>query len=216
MARPMSIPMHALLPSSPIVPVVTLTDATHATALADALTAGGISIIEITLRTPEGLKAIAALRDRTDVVVGAGTVRNAADVTAAAEAGARFLVAPGLSREIVEAAQSAALPVIPGIATGSDLLEAIALGLTHVKLFPAGALGGLDAVRALSAPFPEISFMPSGGVTAENAPHYMRHEAVFAVSGSWMVPPDAVEARDWRRIERLSRAAAEAVVGDGA
>ncbi|GAA3639230.1 bifunctional 4-hydroxy-2-oxoglutarate aldolase/2-dehydro-3-deoxy-phosphogluconate aldolase [Microbacterium awajiense] len=197
-----------------IVPVVTFDDAAGAPALATALVAGGITSIEVTLRTVAGLDAIAALRDRTDIVVGAGTVRSADDVHAAVAAGARFVVCPGLADEIVSAAADLAVPVLPGIATGSELLEAWSLGLHHVKLFPAETLGGLDAVRALAAPFPEMSFMPSGGVSARNAREYLSHPAVFAISGSWMVPSDAMRARDWALVEQLSRKAVQQVATD--
>lgn len=198
------------LSAAKIVPVVVLDRAEDAHALADALVAGGITCAEITLRTDAGLEAIHALRDRQDILVGAGTVLNARDVELSVNAGARFIVSPGFSSAVIDAAADL-VTAIPGIATASELQAAVSAGISAVKLFPAGLLGGLSAVSAMAAPFPGVRFMPSGGVSMTNVAEYVSHPAVFAVGGSWMVPADALADRDWSRVEALSRATMEAI-----
>jgi 2-dehydro-3-deoxyphosphogluconate aldolase/(4S)-4-hydroxy-2-oxoglutarate aldolase len=196
-----------------IVPVVVLDDAGAAPELAAALAAGGIRCAEITLRTPAGIRAIAAIAAADpDFLVGAGTVLEPDDVDRVADAGARFVVSPGLDAELVERAQRRGLEVLPGVATASEVQHARRLGLRRVKFFPAGQLGGLATIEALAAPFADMRFLPSGGVGPENAAAYLASIAVFAVSGSWMVPRDALLAGDWARVERLS---VEAMAGVG-
>lgn len=198
------------LRGEPIVPVVVLNDAADAHPLADALVAGGIRCAEITLRTPAGIEAIRALRDRDDILVGAGTVIDRDQVDAVADAGAAFAVSPGFDADVVDRCAERGLPIVPGVATASDIQAALRRGLRHLKLFPAGLVGGLAAVRAFAGPFPDVRFLPSGGVSAANAGDYLADPAVFAVSGSWMVPGDALRTGDWDTVERLSRAAAAA------
>lgn len=195
------------LRGEPIVPVVVLHDAADAHPLADALVAGGIRCAEITLRTPAGIDAIRALRDRDDILVGAGTVVDPGQVDAVVEAGAAFAVSPGFDADVVDRCAERGLPIVPGVATASDIQAALRRGLRYLKLFPAGLVGGLAAVRAFAGPFPDVRFLPSGGVSAANAAEYLADPAVFAVSGSWMVPADALRAGDWNAVERLSRAA---------
>lgn len=201
----------AALVAARIIPVVTLQDAGHAAPLADALVASGIAAAEITLRTPAGVDAIAAIAHRSDVLVGAGTVVHPDDVDRVADAGARFVVSPGLDLEVVERALARGLLPLPGVATASELQRAVRAGLSAVKLFPADLLGGVEAVRALAAPFPEMLFLPSGGVSAENAVEYLTHPSVAAICGSWMVPADALRDGDWTRVSQLSREVAELV-----
>ncbi len=194
-----------------IVPVVVLQDAASAHPLADALVAGGIRCAEITLRTAAGLDAIDALRDRQDIVVGAGTVLSPEQVDDVADAGARFAVSPGFDPRVLERCLARGIPLVPGVATATEIQQALGRGLRHLKLFPAKQIGGLDAIRAFAGPFPDACFMPSGGVSPANASDYLAHAAVFAVSGSWMVPSDALEAGDFTRIEELSRRAVAAL-----
>lgn len=194
-----------------IVPVVVLDDADAGPDLAAALEEGGIGCAEITLRTPAGIDAIARIAASTpDFLVGAGTVLEVDEVDRVADAGARFVVSPGLDPAVVERALDLGLEVLPGVATASEVQQARRLGLRRVKFFPAGQLGGLATIEALAAPFTDMRFLPSGGVGLQNAADYLASPAVFAVSGSWMVPRDALASRDWARVRRLS---AESVAG---
>ncbi|RAM38267.1 bifunctional 4-hydroxy-2-oxoglutarate aldolase/2-dehydro-3-deoxy-phosphogluconate aldolase [Arthrobacter globiformis] len=189
-----------------IVPVVVLDDPAGANELADALIAGGIACAEITLRTPAGLEALKGLRGRTDLLLGAGTVLNAADVDLAADAGARFIVSPGFGADVVARCRERGVTAIPGVATASELQAAVAAGLRHVKFFPAEQAGGLPMLSALAGPFPEVRFMPSGGLRPDNVNTYLDHPAVFAAGGSWMVPRAAQAAGDYQEIARLCTA----------
>ncbi|MET0784312.1 MAG: bifunctional 4-hydroxy-2-oxoglutarate aldolase/2-dehydro-3-deoxy-phosphogluconate aldolase [Leifsonia flava] len=193
------------------VPVIVIDDPGLAPDLASALLRGGIGCAEITLRTEAGLRAIEAASDVHDFTVGAGTVLTAADVDRVVDAGARFVVSPGLADDVVERAIELGVDVLPGVATATEVQRALRFGLDRLKLFPAGPLGGLDLIRALSGPFPGVRFLPSGGVTPENAPDYLASPTVFAVSGSWMATRELIAARDFDEIARLSRAATELV-----
>lgn len=183
----------ASLARSRVVPVVTIHSPGDADPIAEGLSAGGIGAVEITLRTPAGLDAIRRIASRGDLVVGAGTVLDTEAAHAAADAGAAFIVSPGLDQAVVDAAVGRGLVTVPGIATPTELQAARRLGLTHVKVFPAAPLGGLSLIQALHAPFPEMRFMPSGGVTLGSAPGYLAHPAVFAVGASWLVPGQPVD-----------------------
>ena len=187
-----------------VVPVVSLPDAAAAAPLADALAAGGIRCAEITLRTTAGLAAIAAVAGRPGFVVGAGTVTTVEQVDRAVDAGAAFLVSPGLDDAVLDRAAEHRVPFIPGVATPTEVQRALARGLTHLKLFPAGLLGGVWMVRALAGPFPDVRLLPSGGVSPDTAVALLAEPTVFAVSGSWMVPGDAIARGDWAHVERLS------------
>ncbi len=193
------------LAGEPVVPVVVLDDPAQATPLADALVAGGIRCAEITLRTAAGLEAIRRLRHRDDILVGAGTVVTPEQVDLVADAGAAFVVCPGFDGEVVDRCARRGMPVVPGVGTASEIQAAVRRGIRHLKLFPAGVLGGLAAVRAFAGPFPDVRFLPSGGVSAANAAEYLADPAVFAVSGSWMVPRNAVRDGDYAAVELLSR-----------
>jgi 2-dehydro-3-deoxyphosphogluconate aldolase/(4S)-4-hydroxy-2-oxoglutarate aldolase len=195
----------------PIIPVIVTDDAAAAPRLAAALTAGGITCAEITLRTPHGLAAIEALAGIEGFTVGAGTVLNLQDLRRTIDAGAGFIVSPGLDEELVEAALAAGLAVLPGVATGTEVQRAAKLGLDVVKFFPADRLGGLATIAALAAPFSGMGFVPSGGVTAQNAADYLAHPAVPAVSGSWMAPRALIRDGDFAAIQALTREAVAAI-----
>jgi 2-dehydro-3-deoxyphosphogluconate aldolase/(4S)-4-hydroxy-2-oxoglutarate aldolase len=193
----------------PIVPVVTIDDPTAAAPLVAALQSGGINCAEFVLRTPNAIDAIEAVSTTPNFLVGAGTVVTAKQVDAVYRAGAQFLVSPGLGTDVIERAEQVGLPLIPGIASASEAQAAARLGLTYVKLFPAEIVGGLKLIEALSAPFPGLRFLPSGGIGPANAVDYRRHPSVFAVSGSWMVPAKAIAERDFDLIAQLARAATD-------
>ena len=192
-------------------PIVTLDDADHAHPLADALLAGGVSCVEVTLRTPAGIRAIERLAGRDDLLVGAGTVLNAAHVDLAADAGAAFVVSPGLGLDVLARAGERGLAVLPGVATPSEVQAAVLHGLERVKLFPAGVIGGLGLIEALAGPFPEVSFMPSGGVSAANLGAYLAHPAVFSAGCSWIATRSDIADGRFDRIRSLAREAASAV-----
>ena len=188
-----------------IVPVIVIDDAAKAPDLAAALLAGGIGCAEITLRTGGALEAIRAASGLNGFTVGAGTVLSVDDVDRAAEAGAGFIVSPGLADDVVERSLAHGLEVFPGVATATEVTRAARLGLDRVKFFPAAQLGGPAAITALAGPFPGMRFLPSGGVTAENAADYVAVPAVFAVSGSWMAPRALIADGAFAEIERRSR-----------
>ena len=190
-----------------IVPVLVLDDAGFAVDAAAALAAGGIGCVEITLRTPAALAAIAALAETGTTLVGVGTVTSPEDVARAADAGARFVITPGVDRGVIDAALERGLDVLPGVATATDVMTVLRTGLRAVKLFPADLLGGVDMVSALAGPFPGVAFVPSGGVSPLNLAAYLRHANVPAVSGSWMASRQLLASRDTTTIERLSREA---------
>jgi 2-dehydro-3-deoxyphosphogluconate aldolase/(4S)-4-hydroxy-2-oxoglutarate aldolase len=197
-----------------IVPVVVLDDAEAAEPLADALVAGGLGIAEITLRTPAALAAIRTMAKREDVVVGAGTVLTPAQVEAAVDAGARFVVSPGTSPAVVARARDLGVGVLPGAVTATELQAAVELGVTTLKFFPASAAGGVGTLKALAAPFPGVRFVPTGGIHAGNVAEYLALASVVAVGGSWMVPASAVAAGDFERVRALT-AEAVALTGGG-
>jgi len=193
-----------------VVPVVVVDDAEQGVLVARALRDGGLPVAEVTFRTAGARAAIEAIaREVPDVLVGAGTVVNAAQVDEAVEAGARFLVSPGLSAAVVRRAQDLGVPVLPGVATPSDVIAALDLGLDAVKLFPANVVGGPAAVKAFSAPFPGLRFVPTGGVSAANLLDYLALPSVLAAGGSWMVDAALVRAGDTAEITRRTREAVE-------
>lgn len=194
-----------------LVPVVVLDDASDAADVAKALLAGGITCAEITLRTPAAVDAIAAAAKVPGFIVGAGTVLTAEQVDQCVEAGAQFIVSPGIDDEVIARAAERAVTAIPGVATGTEVQRAVKFGLSRLKLFPAGPMGGPDILSAFAGPFPNVSFLPSGGIGAGNAGTYLAAPNVFAISGSWMVRPDLIRAKDFGEIERLSAQAAKLV-----
>ncbi|KAA9149122.1 bifunctional 4-hydroxy-2-oxoglutarate aldolase/2-dehydro-3-deoxy-phosphogluconate aldolase [Amycolatopsis acidicola] len=197
----------SLLAKCPVIPVVVLDDPSQARPLGQALLDGGIDVVEVTLRTSAGLPGITAMADLPGLTVGAGSVLLPEQVGQVADAGARFVVSPGVSTEVVTRAQALGLPALPGVATASDLMTATALGLTEVKFFPAGLLGGPAAIKALAAPFGGMTFLPSGGVSAANMADYLALPAVPAVSGTWMAGPELLREGRWAEITSLSAAA---------
>jgi 2-dehydro-3-deoxyphosphogluconate aldolase / (4S)-4-hydroxy-2-oxoglutarate aldolase len=196
------------LAAARIVPVVVLEDPAHALPLGRALLDGGLDVIEVTYRTAAAQDCLVALQELPELLVGAGTVVRPDQVDSAAAAGAQFLVSPGLSPAVVRRAQGAGLPILPGVATPSDIMAALELGLDVVKLFPAATLGGAAAVKAFSAPFPGLRFVPTGGISAATLADYLSLPSVLAAGGSWMVDRALVEAEDWAEITRRT---AEAV-----
>lgn len=194
---------------APVIPVIVIHDLARAVPLARALVAGGIRMLEITLRTPQGLAAIEAVaREVPEAVAGAGTVRSAADVVAVVAAGARFAVSPGYTSAIGRACRDAGLPLLPGVATGSEILMAQEDGFTAMKFFPALQAGGTAMLKAWHGPFGDVMFCPTGGVHAANAAEFLALPNVACVGGSWLTPADAVEQGDWARITQLAREAA--------
>ncbi|MEJ5990414.1 bifunctional 4-hydroxy-2-oxoglutarate aldolase/2-dehydro-3-deoxy-phosphogluconate aldolase [Ramlibacter sp. PS3R-8] len=192
-----------------VIPVIVLQETAHAVPLARALVAGGIRMLEITLRTPAALACIEAIaRDVPEAVVGAGTVRSAADAQAAAMAGARFVVSPGYTHAVGKACHDLGLALLPGVATGSEIMMAQEDGYTALKFFPAVPAGGAAMLKAWHGPFNDVKFCPTGGITAANAAEFLALPNVACVGGSWLTPADAMTAGDWKRITRL---AAEAV-----
>lgn len=186
-----------------ILPVVVLASHAAAGQLGDALVAGGLPVAEVTFRTPAAVPALRALAGRSDMLVGAGTVITVAQVDAAVEAGARFVVSPGLSAHVVRRCLDIGVPAIPGIATATELMAALDLDVKLVKFFPAEASGGVAAIRALAAPFPGVRFVPTGGIGPGQLAAYLAEPAVAAVGGSWMVAPSLVEASDYAAVTRL-------------
>lgn len=193
---------------APVIPVIVLHQLQHAVPLARALVAGGIRMLEVTLRTPAALACIEAMaREVPEAVVGAGTVRSHADARDAAEVGARFLVSPGLTSAVAQASRDVQLPLLPGVATASDILRAQEEGLHTLKFFPALQAGGLAMLKAWQGPFGEVLFCPTGGIHAGNAAEFLALSNVACVGGSWLVPQDALEQGDWARITALASAA---------
>ena len=199
----------ALMRISPVIPVLTVERAEDAAPLAQALVAGGLPVLEVTLRTPVAIEAIERMIEAAPgAIVGAGTVLNAADYERAAKAGAKFIVSPGLTQPLLEASRQYALPLLAGIATASDLMRGLDAGLDRFKFFPAENVGGPAAIKALGGPFGDVRFCPTGGVTAQNAPAYLALPNVLCVGGGWVAPSDAIKAGDWGRITALAKAAA--------
>ncbi len=190
-----------VMQDAPVIPVIVLGDVAHAVPLARALVAGGIRMLEVTLRTEQALACIEAIaRAVPEAVVGAGTVRSKADAQAAAMAGARFAVSPGYTRSLGQACRDVGLPLLPGVATGSEIMLAQEDGLSELKFFPAMQAGGPALLKAWNGPFFDVRFCPTGGVTLQNAHEFLALPNVVCVGGSWLVPPDALAQGDWARI----------------
>jgi 2-dehydro-3-deoxyphosphogluconate aldolase/(4S)-4-hydroxy-2-oxoglutarate aldolase len=196
-----------VMQDAPVIPVIVLNDIAHAVPMARALVAGGIRMLEVTLRTPQALACIEAIaRDVPEAVVGAGTVRTRADAQAAAMAGARFAVSPGFTPAVGQACRDVGLALLPGVATGSEIMQALEAGFTELKFFPALQAGGPAMLKAWSGPFFDVKFCPTGGVTLQNAPDLLALPNVLCVGGSWLVPFDALAQGDWARITQLALA----------
>ncbi|WP_411078786.1 bifunctional 4-hydroxy-2-oxoglutarate aldolase/2-dehydro-3-deoxy-phosphogluconate aldolase [Streptomyces sp. cmx-18-6] len=200
----------SVLDLAPVVPVVVLHDAADAVPLARALVAGGLPAIEVTLRTPAALESIRAVAAEVPgAVVGAGTVISPQHVRDTVDAGARFLVSPGWTDALLEAMRASGVPFLPGVSTTSEVVALLERGVSDMKFFPAEAAGGTAYLKALSAPLPQARFCPTGGISLASAPSYLALPNVACVGGSWMVPGDAVAAKDWDRVARLAAEAAE-------
>lgn len=194
--------MSDLLVNSPVIPVVAIEDSGNAVGLCDALQAGGINAIEVTLRTTEAIKAIKEIKKHCpDMILGVGTVLTPDDVSRSEDEGADFLVSPGLSPKLKKALQSTNLLVLPGTATPSEALNAYEAGFDKVKLFPAGAVGGAALIKSVYAPMPNISYMPTGGVRLANMNDYLSLPNVYAVGGTWIASTTLINAKDWETIQ---------------
>lgn len=199
-----------VMQDAPVIPVIVLHDVAHAVPMARALVAGGIRMLEVTLRTSQALACMQAIaREVPGAVVGAGTVRSPADAAAAAKAGAQFAVSPGYTRALGQACRDQGLPLLPGVATGSEIMRAQEDGYTELKFFPALQAGGAAMLKAWAGPFFDVKFCPTGGVTPANAAEFLALPNVACVGGSWLVPADALAQGDWTRIEALAREAAQ-------
>ncbi len=181
----------AVMKLAPVVPVLVIEDAAYARPIAEALVAGGLFALEVTLRTAAALEVIAEMAKVQGAVIGAGTVLNEADLRASIDAGAQFIVSPGLTEPLGKAAIASGIPFLPGIANAGDIMRGLDLGLTHFKFFPAEASGGIKALKAITGPFGQCKFCPTGGITQASAPDWLAIEAVLCVGGSWIVPPGA-------------------------
>ena len=197
-----------VMQDAPVIPVIVLNDVAHAVPMARALVAGGIRMLEVTLRTPQALACMEAIaRDVPQAVLGAGTLRSAADARAAASAGARFAVSPGYTAALGQACRDLRLPLLPGVATGSEVMLCQEDGLSELKFFQAMQAGGVAMLKAWGGPFTDIRFCPTGGVTAANAGQLLALSNVVCVGGSWLVPADALAQGDWARITKLANEA---------
>ena len=198
-----------LLPSyGPVIPVIVIDELEHAVPMARALVAGGVRVLEVTLRTPVALRAMERIAAEVpEAIVGAGTLRRPADVEAALRVGCRFGVSPGYTPALAQACREGGLPLLPGVATASELMAALDDGLEFLKFFPAVAAGGVNMLKALAGPFPDVSFCPTGGITLQTAPDFLAIEQVKVCGGSWLTPRDVMAAGDWAAITDRARQA---------
>jgi 2-dehydro-3-deoxyphosphogluconate aldolase/(4S)-4-hydroxy-2-oxoglutarate aldolase len=199
----------ALCQMAPVIPVLVIEDLAHAVPLAQALVAGGLPVLEVTLRTDCALEAIAEMARIEGAVVGAGTVLTPEQMADARAAGARFAVAPGATSALIDAARPNEMPLLPGAQTCSEVMSLMEQGYTVQKFFPAEAIGGANALQSIGGPLPQVTFCPTGGISAARAPDYLALPNVACVGGSWVAPKDAMAAGDWDAITRLARAASE-------
>jgi 2-dehydro-3-deoxyphosphogluconate aldolase/(4S)-4-hydroxy-2-oxoglutarate aldolase len=184
-------PIETIMRTAPVIPVLVIEDVAHAVPVARALVAGGLRVLEVTLRTPAALDAIRAMRRVEGAIVGAGTVTNPDDLKASIDAGAEFVVSPGLTMRLGEAAVASGIPFLPGTANAADIMTGLDLGLAHFKFFPAATSGGLPALKALAGPFHQVKFCPTGGINLASATDWLAFDPVLCVGGSWLVPKGA-------------------------
>ena len=197
-----------VMQDAPVIPVIVLNDVAHAVPMAKALLAGGIRMLEITLRTPVALDCMRAIANEVpEAIVGAGTIRSAANAKAAVEAGARFGVSPGYTKEVGKACRDLGLSLLPGVATSSEIMTAQEEGFTQLKFFPAMQAGGVPLLKGWSGPFADIQFCPTGGVSLENAPQLLALPNVVCVGGSWLTPADVMAKGDWAKITQMAKEA---------
>ena len=201
-------PIEIIMRTAPVIPVLVVDDAQHARPIAEALVAGGLRVLEVTLRTPAALDVIREMSAVDGAIVGAGTVLNEADLRASIDAGAKFIVSPGLTEPLGKAAIASGIPFLPGIANAGDIMRGLDMGLTHFKFFPAEASGGIAALKALAAPFHQCRFCPTGGITATTASNWLSIEPVLCVGGSWIVgkgaPSSSLIAANAREASQLA------------
>lgn len=207
----MALSIDKIVQVAPVVPVMVVERLEDAVPLAQALYNGGLKVLEITLRTPVALDAIRAMVDALpdDAVIGAGTIVTPDDLKKAVEAGSTFLVSPGTTAELIEAAKASDVPLLPGIATPSEAMNLLAHGFTHMKFFPAEAAGGVAMVKSIGGPLPQITFCPTGGINLAKAPEYLSLPNVACVGGTWMAPKNLIAEKRWDEIEKLAREAAQ-------
>ena len=208
MADAAVMPIREVVCAAPVVPVIVLEDAAHAVPLARALLAGGLTVLEVTLRSDAALPGIRAIaREVPQAKVGAGTVLSVDDLAAAREAGAQFAVSPGSTPALLESARTCGLPFLPGVMTPSEVAAALAAGYDTMKFFPAGQAGGVEMLKALAGPFPQVKFCPTGGISLANASDFLALPNVVCVGGSWITPGASIRASDWAAITRLAQQA---------
>jgi 2-dehydro-3-deoxyphosphogluconate aldolase/(4S)-4-hydroxy-2-oxoglutarate aldolase len=201
----MTLSLRSILASCPVIPVLTIERLEDAVPIGKALAAGGLRVLEITLRSSVALQAVTLLREALpDAIVGAGTLKSPEDFQAAVRAGAQFTVSPGLTRELAAATRDSAVPLLPGIMTATELMQGLALGFDTFKLFPAQQAGGVGMLKALGAPFPEVKFCPTGGITRVTAAEFLALPNVLCVGGSWVAPTEKVRCSDWAALEALA------------
>ena len=203
-----AVALRAMLSLAPVIPVIILDDVAAARPMAEALVAGGLPILEVTLRTRNALKVIEEMSKVTGAIVGSGTVRNAEHMRQSVDAGCRFMVSPGASPRLLDDADDIAIPLLPGIGTPTEAMAAAERGYSFLKFFPAEAMGGAPVLKAFASPLPDIIFCPTGGIDYQKAQVYLALPNVICVGGSWIIPGDAVAAGDFVRIEELAREAA--------
>lgn len=196
-----------IMRSASVIPVIAIDDPAHAVPLAQALVAGGICVLEVTLRTPHGLQAISDMSQVAGAIVGVGTLTRPEEFVAARDAGAVFGVSPGLTPALIAAAKSSGLALLPGVMTPSEVMAAREAGFQQLKLFPAAQAGGVGMLNAIYGPLPDITFCPTGGISIDTAPAFLACKNVACVGGSWLTPKDAIANGDWARITELARAA---------
>lgn len=200
-----------VLSTGPVMPVIVVKQPEHAVPMAKALVAGGIRVLEVTLRTPVAMDALRAIiREVPEAIVGAGTVINTQQLKEVTDAGAQFVISPGLTESLLRAATEGPVPLIPGVSTVSELMMGMDHGLREFKFFPAEASGGVKALSALGGPFPQVRFCPTGGISPANYRDYLALKSVLCIGGSWLVPDEALQQGDWERITQLAR---EAIAG---
>ncbi len=209
----MALSIDKIVQVAPVVPVMVVERLEDAVPLAQALYNGGLKVLEITLRTPVALDAIRAMVDALpdDAVIGAGTIVTPEDLKKAVDAGSTFLVSPGTTAELIEAAKASGVPLLPGIATPSEAMNLLAHGFTHMKFFPAESAGGVSMVKSIGGPLPQITFCPTGGINLAKAPEYLSLPNVACVGGTWMAPKELIAEKRWDEIEKLAREAAQLV-----
>jgi len=202
-----------IMRSASVIPVIAIDDPEHAVPLAQALVAGGICVLEVTLRTKHGLGAIRAMSAVPGAIVGVGTLTQPEEFAASRDAGAVFGVSPGLTASLIEAGRKSGLPLLPGVMTPSEVMAAREAGFRQLKLFPAVPAGGVGMLNAIGGPLPDVTFCPTGGISIETAPKFLACKNVACVGGSWLTPKEAIAAGDWAHITELARAAAALRIG---